>query len=182
MHSPEIEAALARNVRTMRIIVFALVTGASIFAVLVVVLRLGDNFPPNGQLLFTLISVFYAAMMFLIHFFFPNRIAANARRDIVEGKKMEMFDKMGVDIPGDLGKLCAIFRVRLIIGAALLEGSVFFSLMAFLIEGQLVTLIVAILFIVGLALKFPSQEGLERWLEEQQELLEQTRAERRVQL
>src|SRR5262249_43814730 len=65
------------------------------------------------------------------------------------------------------------YQTRLIITAAQLEGVIFFALIAYLVEGTPWTLGVAALFFVGRALLFPTQERVERWIQRQQELVDQ---------
>jgi len=68
-----------------------------------------------------------------------------------------------------------LYSSRLIIGAAILEGATFGLIIGFLIDATSWTLVAAVVFLVLNCLQFPTRTRLQRWLEEQQELLNQDR-------
>jgi hypothetical protein len=53
----------------------------------------------------------------------------------------------------------------------MLEGATFALLIAYLVEGQTVSLIVAVLLIGAMAWRFPTRARLTAWIEEQERLL-----------
>src|SRR5262249_25088243 len=75
----------------------------------------------------------------------------------------------------DAERLWIVFQNRLIIGLALLEGATFFLLIAYLAEGSFLALVPAWVFIIAMLMQFPTRVGVERWVEEQQQLLQEER-------
>ena len=68
------------------------------------------------------------------------------------------------------------YQTKTIIGCALLEGVAFFQAIAYFLEGQQICLLLAIAFMAGIALHFPTRARVERWIERQTELIEQEKA------
>ena len=71
--------------------------------------------------------------------------------------------------------LCDLYQSRMIVTAASREGGTFFLLIAYLTEGTLSSLIGAIVLMAFIAAMFPTFTMVERWVEEQRELLQQQR-------
>jgi hypothetical protein len=173
MSQADFDAALDQRIRTMRIIIFALVNGVVIFMIIAILQRASGHFgEPRDTVLISSIALAVGVGLFVANLVVPNLVAAGARRQIARGQSPLVTPS---PIPGDVGALVAVFQTRLILAAALLEGGSFFLLIAYLIEGQIYTLLGAIVLVVFLALRFPTRTGVERWLEEQQELLRQDR-------
>ena len=55
------------------------------------------------------------------------------------------------------------------------EGVTFLMIIAYMLEGQMLSLILTFPLLVGLAIHFPSQSQVEHWIEHQLPLLEQDR-------
>jgi hypothetical protein len=64
----------------------------------------------------------------------------------------------------------------MIVGSAIIEGATFGLIVAFIVDATSWTLIAAIVLAAVNALRFPTQTRLERWLDEQRELIQQERA------
>ena len=50
----------------------------------------------------------------------------------------------------DEGKLLAVYQSKTILGAAILEGGAFANLVAYLLEGQVYSIVLAVLFMLGI--------------------------------
>jgi hypothetical protein len=64
----------------------------------------------------------------------------------------------------------ARYQTRLIICMAFLEGTAFMQLMAYLVEGQLFSLLFALLCLFVMVTFFPTRDGVETWMAEQERL------------
>ena len=117
----------------------------------------------------SLAGLAFAGIMGLALVIVPNSMAANWRRQIARGLDPSTIRLSSGQVVGWWG----LYQTRLIFMAALLEGVIFFALIAYLLESTPWILGVAALFFVGLALLFPTQDRFERWIAAQQELVEQ---------
>ena len=57
--------------------------------------------------------------------------------------------------------------MKMIIGAAFLEGPAFLALIAYMIEGHVVSLAIAAVMLLGLMAHFPTVGRVETWVEHQ---------------
>ncbi len=174
MSGPDQDALLSARLRVMRIVVLALALGVATFLVIVIVVRQqsGAQPAPDPPLL-TYMALGFAALMTVLQAVIPGLMVTSGRRQIARGKwPAAGHGPAPVD---DAGKLCALYQVRLIVGAAMAEGAAFFSLIAYLTEGEVATLAAAAFMLVLVLLRFPTRFGLESWLAEQQERLQQDR-------
>lgn len=62
--------------------------------------------------------------------------------------------------------LAPIYQTKVILGSALLEGTAFFAVITYLIEGYWVGLVTAGVLVLVMAVTFPSQGQFERWVTE----------------
>jgi hypothetical protein len=174
MYAPDQDTQLSLYLRTMRIIVSALALGVmTLFVVVVVMRQQNPNRPVPDPPIITFIALGFAGLQFVLQAVIPNLMAAGARRRIAAG---QWPPGMGASVPADdLGKLCMLYQVRLVVGAALVEGAAFFLLIAYLLEGQIVALAGAAVMLALVLVRFPTRSGLEGWLSDQQEQLRQER-------
>jgi len=170
-HSPSVQMQL----QTMRIIHAALLLGCLIFAVIAIVVRARENRPVPEQPMLSFVGLALAGVMGLAVLVVPNAVTANWRQKIARG-----IDPLSTTrpsppqaTPGQSVSWWGLYQTRMIITAAMLEGVIFFVLIAYLIEGPLWNLGIAALFLVALALLFPTRERVERWIRTQQELVEE---------
>ncbi len=73
----------------------------------------------------------------------------------------------------DAKYLLSVFQVKTIISGAMFEGWAFFATMAYMIEGNPISLDLAILLILGVAAHVPTQSRVIGWVEGQLERLEE---------
>src|SRR5262249_25101156 len=154
-----------QRLMTLRIIHAALVMGCLFFAGMAVFMRQQQPAVPVDPPMVSYLGVGMALMTGMTYLFLPNMIVANC------GPQMA-----GADEPqassADVTGYWNILQSSFIVGAALLEGTIFFQLVAYLLEGQPWTLGVAGVFWLGLVLKFPTESGCTRWMETQRDLIE----------
>ena len=166
MNDVDLETILAPRVMTMRIIVIALLNGILMFVGIAVYVRAsGQAAPPPDVPLLTYIAFLFAVPMVLAALFVPG---------IIEAAAIQKVAKAGSNT--DIGALLSIFQQRLIIRAALFEAPAFFALIAYFIEGQWPTLVVAGVMALGIASNFPSVSGVQAWLEDRRERIAAERA------
>jgi hypothetical protein len=159
---------LAGRLRTMQIIAAAILSGAVGFLVIAVFLRQGGAGAGAANTpLITYIILALAVVNIILSLVVPDMSAAAARRKIAQGAWMPAQAMP----PDDAGQLSIVYTTRLLIGLAMLEGATFALLIAYLVEGQAVSLIVAVLLIGAMAWRFPTRARLTAWIEEQERLL-----------
>jgi hypothetical protein len=125
--------------------------------------------------LITYLALVMAVVILVVHQFVPDRTAATFRRQLAAQPSKEPSSPAGSGLSRDMISLTGAYQIRLIVGAALIEGVTFFLLIAYLLEGQWVSLLVAVLGLLLLAAKFPTTTRVTSWLESQQELLQYER-------
>jgi hypothetical protein len=161
----------------MQIIIGALSMGNLVFAVISLMLRDWGQKPAADRTpLITYLGLGYAAVMTVIHIILPNRITTNARR--ARARQVIRFDKGDPSADGldaESFDLLGLYQNQLIRRAALIQGSAFFLLVAYIVEGQPIALLVAGLLLLRLLSMIPTQTRVERWLNEQRELLAEDR-------
>ena len=159
---------------TMRVIVAALVSGVVMFFVGVLVLR-GDQ--AAGQPMIAYLAAGFAVMAFAASLFVPQVITGPVRQSIAADSAPS-----GASVPegvGDVLRLGALYQTRVIIAGALLDGAAFFNIIAYLLEGQMLTLLVTAALILALVSQFPTAARVENWVVNQREIIEQMRSQDR---
>jgi hypothetical protein len=169
MHPDDV---LGPRVRTMQIIVFALLAGGVTALVIFATLpRTPGPLPPTP--LVTYLGLACAVVATVFSFMLPSLVIAGARKRIVQGTFGS--DPRVPIPPDDAGKLLAVYTTALIIGGALLEGPTYFLLIAYYLEGQIAGLVAAGALMGVLAARFPTQARVRAWLDRQLDLLAQER-------
>ncbi|HWE38596.1 MAG TPA: hypothetical protein VG406_18640 [Isosphaeraceae bacterium] len=150
--------------RQCQIIIAALIAGVTLFAALdlLVLSQLGKA-AATSMLSWVAVgsTAFWAALAWLV----PRLIADRVVRDRAEVPRG----------PGDLDRLLAGFRAKTVVAGALLEGPVFFALIAYMIERSPIALAAAAPALLYLMLQFPTRPALEAWLDDQLWRLDQRR-------
>lgn len=175
MSSADSEALLASRLRTLQLILVALTSWASIFLVITLFLRLsGDRPNPFPTLALTHVGLFVTASILLAYVFVPGKMVALRRRQLAQGKGLGTPNTpIPTGLPVPLGVWCDLFAQQMILGSALLEGTAFYWLITYLLEGSPWSLGIAAVCIGGMALRFPTRGRLERWIDQQLDLLQQ---------
>ncbi|HXG10135.1 MAG TPA: hypothetical protein VNK04_10130 [Gemmataceae bacterium] len=165
MSTPTPTNDLDARIRVMQIILGAIVLGAVAFLVVAVVVRWQSDQPAPESPIISYIALGTALVIAVAYYFVTDALQASQRR----GANTRI-------------AWCNAYQTTMIAGAAMLEGAVFFLLIAYLLEGNLkdnwTPLVAALGFIVVIVTLFPTRSGLERWIAEQQEKLKQEQAGR----
>jgi hypothetical protein len=162
---PDAEQLLAAHLRTLRIIVGALLAGAATFAGIAIFLRAqGHMPPPPGVPIVSYVALGFGAIDLIARAVVPSAVVAGMRKGWA----------IAPEVP--LGNWLGLYVTRTIIGAALLEGATFMFLISYLLEGAPWALAAGVVFWGLLALlQFPTRDGVERWVDAQREALQQER-------
>jgi hypothetical protein len=200
---------LSTVIRQTRIIVAALIGGVLIFIAIAFLVDLrpgrqagmpaeagagagananvlvGERFALT-DLLITTMAVIFAAVCVPMSFVVPNLVAARNRQFISRpptGAALPNGQTMAATpawvSPTETGKLAWSYLSTLIVGAALVEGSAIFAAIAYMIEKSPIALGLALLLVAVLILRFPTEGGLERWIEQQRSKLADERLRER---
>jgi len=163
--SSQDEAALAGRLRSMQIIVLALSMGVISFLAIAIGMRATNAMPPRaGDPIITYVGLAVGCMQVVLAQFIPNMIAEQQRKKLGQGTMPE-------GATDEMTALWGIYAVRMLIGAALLEGACFFLLIAYLVEGQRVAPLMAGTLLVMLIFRMPTRGRVEAWVERQRERL-----------
>ena len=157
----------------MQIILLALVGGCLVFMIIAVIVRQGGGMNPLArEPIFTYIALAFGVIVLVNSFILSKIMTSKGRLRIIESTKTVP----GTDtIHDETTDLYDLYQTRMIVTAAPREGGAFFLLIAYLIEGTIWSLLGAGLMVIFLLAMFPSVITVNRWVEEQQELLQQER-------
>jgi hypothetical protein len=172
------EGQLAARVRTMQIIVLAMLIGSATAVIILAFLQLQRPAQPADAVpLVTYIALAFTVLTIVLSFVIPAMVIAGARRRIAKGA-WQPTTSPGDAVPlpaNNTVKLLAIYHTALIMGAAWLESQTFFLAIAYFREGQILSLVAAGVLIGALAARFPTQARVAAWLERQLGLIDQER-------
>lgn len=188
MLSMEERAALAKPVRTLQMIVIALLMGVVSFNVVVLVLRPGEAggtrapiTPHSARVLgYAALAVGIAALLGLPPL--ARLLVASGRRSIARGSAPTLsVGAMRTEtrepfMQSAKGRLFQLYFTRTIVSAALVEGAAFVNLVACMQASWMPNLYVIVLLAVALAAQTPTMMRVETWLERQERMLEQERS------
>ena len=73
---------------------------------------------------------------------------------------------------GDTGKLAFVYQTQLIIGSALCEGMAFFAAIAYMLERNPLALGMALILLACLAVRIPTRDRVNAWIDQQQSMLQ----------
>jgi hypothetical protein len=141
-----------KQVRTMQIIWFAMLAGVSTFAVVAVFLH--REAPAN--LVLSRFLLFFAPASILMSFLVPAMIGRTAIRRVLPELRSE-------DAEVAYPRLVAFYQTTLIVALALLQGSAFFALVAYQLEGVWWALAIAGIVVFLMLLHFPTLGRVEAW-------------------
>jgi hypothetical protein len=169
--------ALQPAARTLQIIVVALCIGALSFTGIAVLLRMTGNMQGgNANEILTPMAICGAVLAFFASWTLPAIAIKRGRRNIAKGR-YSLPQAQGGPLHhslanlGDAGLLYMVYQTKTIIGAALLEGAAFFNNIAYMLEGNLITLIAALLLVAAVAAMFPTATRIADWIESQLRLM-----------
>lgn len=155
----------------MQIIAGALPLGVLLFfGVAIFIVYGSDNPQPAAANRLPMISIM-AGMFLLItgplSFVMPGMITQTALKQIAAGGEHY-----------DVNRLFGMKQTSMIVGMALLEGTAFFGLIAFMIERQPAVLAVPALALAGMLMRFPTENSVRNWIEQQGRRVQELRQDR----
>jgi hypothetical protein len=167
------------------VIVGALVFGCLSFMAIALVMR-PDPQPAGGaagggnqQPLVTWIALGVACVALPLRVIVPGKVVSIGRRAILRdfAATLAKSSPKPLEDPDHGGKLAdrlaALLMTRTIMACAILEGASFFLLAAYLLEGRLLALGVAITLILVLGGCFPTRSVVLHWIEVQARLIDE---------
>lgn len=166
MHPTEQHPVLLQGLKTLQIIVFALLVGVIVFGL---VLQFGvkpePKEPAEGALPLTWILIGFGAAEVVMILVMRTVLLANARRNIAAGTWQAPGGASPYAAAGDAGMFFHAWFTATIVTAAGMEAAALMSLVAYLIEGQPVALLAAGVFGILLAFQMPSRGRLDQYLQ-----------------
>jgi hypothetical protein len=170
------QAYLKTAARTQQIIVGALAAGVWTFLAVALVLFLDEPVNQGDEPFLSYLGIGCAVLALVAWGTVPGMIGGRMRELIVAGKAdhltLKPFDSPDL---GDVGPLGGIYQLRIIVGAAILEGAAFFNLVAYMIEQQMFSLAVAGILAVVIMASMPTYGRLESWVQSELTTIEQLR-------
>lgn len=167
MADPQEDGSLDQRVLVMQIIMAALAMGVVSFMGIAIFIRFSQQQAPPEMPVLTYIALGYTPIALLLQAILPGMMAG-ARTQTPE--RLEGLAGKGDEVPA-VGSLCARYQALLIISLAIIEGAAFLALIAYLIDGNLLTLGAAVVLLAVLLAKFPTLGRVERWIEERREAM-----------
>ncbi len=171
----DVESELNKRVLQLRIIICALLSGIVALATVAIFVRMQGQFKnamPSDVLLY--VGLGFTACTGLAYVFVPESIVRATRRRIAHQPVSQAGNQSGA--AQEWTRLCDLYVTQTIVSAALLEGTAFLWLIYFLMTGEWYMLTIGLAAALFIALKFPSTDGLSRWLSHQQEMIEHDRS------
>lgn len=161
--------------RTSQLIVGALAAGVAFFGAITFVLGEGLQPLDVGKLI-SLIMAGISVTVVPVRFLLPAVVAQTSIRQIAQGTWVPKGRLAGAaSLESDDEKLAAVFLQKTIIAGAVLEGAAFANLVAFMLEGQIYSLGLGLLLLLGILMGFPTRGGMEHWIERGLQRLRETR-------
>ncbi len=163
-----------RTLRTMQLILFALVLGAGSFAIIVLLLVQSGSGPRLGAATsLTPIAGVTAILILPAALWIPGIVARGNRQRIAAGtfrvpeQLSHGVDTTSADALGEAEQLAVSYLPVLLFRATLFEGAALFNTVASLLEQSLLSIGIAATLLVLLATCFPTRNRLGAWVEDQ---------------
>jgi hypothetical protein len=193
MPDRDLESKIRPVVIVSRIIVLALAAGVLGFAGVATMMRLDDPQqpqapPPQGQAqaaqqpeggpveILTMMAILAAPIAMVFSRVVPAIMVAGSRKQIANGtyglSKQAPAGGQAMAGLGDAAPYAALYQVKTIVGAALLEGAAFFAVVAFMLERSWIALAMAAALAAMILTLYPSVPRVAEWIRRQQRLVE----------
>jgi len=172
----EFPEPLKPMLRVQQLIAVALPSGVLIFLLVAIAVRAGDEGQVEQFGLLTIIAIAFALAGISASAIVPAIVTASSRARIARGtwtastQSSPRLAKL-LEETGQVGQLMFVHQLRLILSMAILEGVAFMATITYLIEGSPIALGIAVVLCMLLLAKFPTQNRVATWLEEQQRRL-----------
>jgi hypothetical protein len=168
---------IAGVVWTLRIIIPALAGGLLVFTLVAFFVHQGQAQPGHGEVFLSLIGAAFAVAAIFARMLVPALMVRSGCQRIARGVRdpSAVWTAEQALRSTDSEQLLAVFGAKTIVGGAILEGAGFFNPVAYIIEGQGYSLVLALILVVGIMIGIPTRHGLESWLEQQQRRIQEIR-------
>ncbi len=167
--------------RTAQLIIGALASGVFFFLI-IVTLFLGARVQPfDVSAMISLVMAGFALASIPTRLLVPGLVVNTNCRKIAQGTWVSVQRQPNAPLPEtDEGKLLQVYLSKTIIGAAILEGGAFANLVAFMLEGQIYSIVLAVLLLLGILAAFPTRTGLTEWVESHLRRVQEFRSTKRL--
>ncbi|MEX2172502.1 MAG: hypothetical protein WD851_24485 [Pirellulales bacterium] len=157
---------IATQVRTLQIIVAALVMGCLTFAIVAVVIRSNSDTAADNEAfpVMTAMALAFGTVAIIAQLVIAPLLRRQTRQRLAQQSEAS-------DADGSL--ILMGLQTSTIVGAAISEGACFFNLVAYLLEGSPYTLVMAAVLVLTIVLRFPTVGGVTDWLEREIRLVEE---------
>ncbi len=175
--SPDMEKKRVAVLRMAQVVVAALVLGVVAF-MLVAFFVAGGLKPLRTELTISAIAAIVSVVLIVARFVVPTLMTRKECAKIARRTNpASSSDLSGTSVSdGDQEKLLPLFPTRTIVAAAILEGAAFLNLAVFLSEGQVYSLLLAGIMILGIMAGFPTSGRLTSWLTAKTRLVQEIRS------
>ena len=179
MFTEEERAFLARATLTMQIIVGSLASGVVMFSAVALFLATQQPKPVPDVPLLTYMSIAAAPAAILAALTIPGLIMRNQRQAIAAGRPTLKAGSIGgtplAEAEQSLGPFMGGYQTALIVRSAILEGPAFFCLMAYMLEGQAVSLVAAGVLLLFILSGMPTRSRVEEAIQRQRRAVDELR-------
>jgi hypothetical protein len=162
MFTEEQRRRINASVRTLQIIVGALVIGVLVF--LAVVIALPRKADQEGPFI-TYMAAALTLVCIIVSSIGPFVVASKALRfrGFVPASEGSVGPAYGLD-DHTLVQLLAVYQTWVIVACAPLESGAFFNLIAYFLEGRVASLIAVGVLLMLMAMRFPTTASAEDWI------------------
>jgi hypothetical protein len=165
------------TVRTLQIIVMALAAGVFTFGLVMVLRPDGGLKPLDPQAIVSIVMAAVSLLLIPSRLIVPAMVLRSGRQRIARGSEPVVTRRSAeTHMPdSEQAKLLMLLHTTTIIGAALLEAAAFANLTGFMLEGQVYSLVLAALMLLGILLAIPTRNRVDAWLDVQSRRVQEVR-------
>src|SRR5271165_3121624 len=163
------------RLRAMQIIVFAMLAGQVVFLSIIYFVAANKAQAPPTPPLLSWMALGLFVLQLPLTVIIPTALIRAAVQRIATGTWQVPSEANPESFATDEDKLMAVRLNSLLVAMALLEGAGFFGCIAYLLEGQLLALLVVAAVVVVMVARFPTAAGVRAWLERQTQRLVELR-------
>ena len=146
-------------VRSLQIVVFAMMAGVVAFSI--VALLMGK--PADGTPLLTYVAAGATAAAIVTRLVVPRIYISHAVERLAAPTDLAARGEGPTE-----QQLANVFSTATILGVALLEGAAFFNLVAYLLEAQLLSLLIVGMLLLAMGLHFPLLGSVTAWVRQRE--------------
>jgi len=170
---PDAVQEVQQILSTLRVIVFALAAGVSVFVCYVLTTESPDVQDKSSLSMYMAI---FAGVALLGRVVVPGFVFGTIRRKIAQGTWRPEPNSSQPLPKTDEGLLMAALQMKTIIGCAILEGAGFGNAYSYLVERHILSFAITLALILMIVAHFPLRLWLDGWLERQKRWLDEARS------